>query len=253
MVGERNCSRSWLCVCRVVAAEADTSPPSPPAGHLTRDPRAVERKKPGQKKARKKFQWCVVDPARVRRVAVRRPRLTPSRASPLSLCLGLFLCGAGSSGRRAVVVAAATPGSRLHLDSVAAAPAASAAGPPPDINDLALAGWRSREIDFRRRVRRGCDRPWAAVGRARRGCDRPRAARPWGARAAMRHRTAQLLGKASTSSPSGAAEAALPAAAARRLSLTGRLCPGQKQQPPRAPARVIVADCGWVATLVIVM
>lgn len=29
------------------------------AGHLTRDPRAVERKKPGQKKARKKFQWCV--------------------------------------------------------------------------------------------------------------------------------------------------------------------------------------------------
>ena len=26
-------------------------------GHLTRDPRVVERKKPGQKKARKKFQW----------------------------------------------------------------------------------------------------------------------------------------------------------------------------------------------------
>jgi len=24
---------------------------------LTRDPRVVERKKPGQKKARKKFQW----------------------------------------------------------------------------------------------------------------------------------------------------------------------------------------------------
>jgi small subunit ribosomal protein S9 len=27
------------------------------AGMLTRDPRRVERKKPGQKKARKKFQW----------------------------------------------------------------------------------------------------------------------------------------------------------------------------------------------------
>lgn len=27
------------------------------AGMLTRDPRMVERKKPGQKKARKKFQW----------------------------------------------------------------------------------------------------------------------------------------------------------------------------------------------------
>jgi len=27
------------------------------AGLLTRDPRVVERKKPGQKKARKKFQW----------------------------------------------------------------------------------------------------------------------------------------------------------------------------------------------------
>ena len=26
-------------------------------GLLTRDPRVVERKKPGQKKARKKFQW----------------------------------------------------------------------------------------------------------------------------------------------------------------------------------------------------
>ena len=28
-----------------------------PEGLLTRDPRVVERKKPGQKKARKKFQW----------------------------------------------------------------------------------------------------------------------------------------------------------------------------------------------------
>ena len=28
-----------------------------PEGLLTRDPRMVERKKPGQKKARKKFQW----------------------------------------------------------------------------------------------------------------------------------------------------------------------------------------------------
>jgi small subunit ribosomal protein S9 len=28
-----------------------------PEGLLTRDPRRVERKKPGQKKARKKFQW----------------------------------------------------------------------------------------------------------------------------------------------------------------------------------------------------
>ena len=29
------------------------------AGLLVRDPRAVERKKPGQKKARKKFAWSV--------------------------------------------------------------------------------------------------------------------------------------------------------------------------------------------------
>ena len=28
-----------------------------PEGMLTRDARVVERKKPGQKKARKKFQW----------------------------------------------------------------------------------------------------------------------------------------------------------------------------------------------------
>jgi small subunit ribosomal protein S9 len=39
-------------------ASAAPSPPSPPAvGLLARDPRMVERKKPGQPKARKKFQW----------------------------------------------------------------------------------------------------------------------------------------------------------------------------------------------------
>ena len=32
-------------------------PPLKKVGFLTRDPRVVERKKPGQKKARKKFQW----------------------------------------------------------------------------------------------------------------------------------------------------------------------------------------------------
>lgn len=31
------------------------------AGLLVRDPRAVERKKPGQKKARKKFTWSGVE------------------------------------------------------------------------------------------------------------------------------------------------------------------------------------------------
>ena len=34
-------------------------PPLRKEGLLTRDPRVVESKKPGQKKARKKFTWCV--------------------------------------------------------------------------------------------------------------------------------------------------------------------------------------------------
>ncbi|OQS04102.1 30S ribosomal protein S9 [Thraustotheca clavata] len=35
----------------------DFRPPLKKAGFMTRDPRMVERKKPGQKKARKQFQW----------------------------------------------------------------------------------------------------------------------------------------------------------------------------------------------------
>tara|TARA_B100001113_G_scaffold54010_1_gene39928 strand:+ start:1180 stop:1566 length:387 start_codon:yes stop_codon:yes gene_type:complete len=37
--------------------DADNRPALKAEGLLTRDPRVVERKKPGQKKARKKFQW----------------------------------------------------------------------------------------------------------------------------------------------------------------------------------------------------
>jgi len=37
--------------------DINNRPPLKEAGLLTRDPRVVERKKPGQKKARKKFQW----------------------------------------------------------------------------------------------------------------------------------------------------------------------------------------------------
>ena len=37
--------------------DADHRPLLKSEGLLTRDPRVVERKKPGQKKARKKFQW----------------------------------------------------------------------------------------------------------------------------------------------------------------------------------------------------
>lgn len=37
--------------------DIENRPPLKAEGLLTRDPRVVERKKPGQKKARKKFQW----------------------------------------------------------------------------------------------------------------------------------------------------------------------------------------------------
>ena len=37
--------------------DTDNRPALKAEGLLTRDPRVVERKKPGQKKARKKFQW----------------------------------------------------------------------------------------------------------------------------------------------------------------------------------------------------
>jgi small subunit ribosomal protein S9 len=41
----------------LVKISADNRPLLKPAGLLTRDPRMVERKKPGQKKARKRFQF----------------------------------------------------------------------------------------------------------------------------------------------------------------------------------------------------
>ena len=41
----------------LVDFNADLRKPLRDAGYLTRDPRAVERKKPGQPKARKKFQF----------------------------------------------------------------------------------------------------------------------------------------------------------------------------------------------------
>ena len=41
----------------LVEVSAENKPILKPHGLLTRDPRMVERKKPGQKKARKRFQF----------------------------------------------------------------------------------------------------------------------------------------------------------------------------------------------------
>jgi small subunit ribosomal protein S9 len=41
----------------LVKYQADLKPALKAEGLMTRDPRMVERKKPGQKKARKKFQF----------------------------------------------------------------------------------------------------------------------------------------------------------------------------------------------------
>ena len=47
-----------LGICRaLVKIDADHKPKLKAEGLMTRDPRMVERKKPGQKKARKKFQF----------------------------------------------------------------------------------------------------------------------------------------------------------------------------------------------------
>ena len=47
-----------LAIARALCElDADNRPALKAEGLLTRDPRVVERKKPGQKKARKKFQW----------------------------------------------------------------------------------------------------------------------------------------------------------------------------------------------------
>ncbi len=47
-----------LAIARaLVEIDADSRPKLKQAGFLTRDPREVERKKPGQPKARKKFQF----------------------------------------------------------------------------------------------------------------------------------------------------------------------------------------------------
>ena len=47
-----------LAIARALCElDADNRPVLKAEGLLTRDPRVVERKKPGQKKARKKFQW----------------------------------------------------------------------------------------------------------------------------------------------------------------------------------------------------
>lgn len=47
-----------LAIARVLCqANSEYRPGLKQAGYLTRDPRMVERKKPGQKKARKKFQF----------------------------------------------------------------------------------------------------------------------------------------------------------------------------------------------------
>ena len=47
-----------LGICRaLVEIDADHKPKLKAEGLMTRDPRMVERKKPGQKKARKKFQF----------------------------------------------------------------------------------------------------------------------------------------------------------------------------------------------------
>ena len=47
-----------LAIARALCElNAENRPALKAEGLLTRDPRVVERKKPGQKKARKKFQW----------------------------------------------------------------------------------------------------------------------------------------------------------------------------------------------------
>ena len=47
-----------LAIARALCElDAENRPALKAEGLLTRDPRVVERKKPGQKKARKKFQW----------------------------------------------------------------------------------------------------------------------------------------------------------------------------------------------------
>ena len=47
-----------LAIARALCElDTDNRPALKAEGLLTRDPRVVERKKPGQKKARKKFQW----------------------------------------------------------------------------------------------------------------------------------------------------------------------------------------------------
>ena len=47
-----------LAIARALCElDAENRPALKVEGLLTRDPRVVERKKPGQKKARKKFQW----------------------------------------------------------------------------------------------------------------------------------------------------------------------------------------------------
>ena len=47
-----------LAIARALCElDLENRPPLKAEGLLTRDPRVVERKKPGQKKARKKFQW----------------------------------------------------------------------------------------------------------------------------------------------------------------------------------------------------
>ena len=47
-----------LAIARALCElDAEHRPALTAEGLLTRDPRVVERKKPGQKKARKKFQW----------------------------------------------------------------------------------------------------------------------------------------------------------------------------------------------------
>ena len=43
--------------CALQKWDPDLRPPLRQQGYLTRDPRVVERKKPGRAKARKAFQW----------------------------------------------------------------------------------------------------------------------------------------------------------------------------------------------------
>ncbi|MFZ7114909.1 MAG: 30S ribosomal protein S9 [Bacteroidota bacterium] len=54
--GQAEAARLGIARCLVKVAEENKSPLRK-EGLLTRDPRMVERKKPGQKKARKKFQF----------------------------------------------------------------------------------------------------------------------------------------------------------------------------------------------------